>query len=191
MFNAIWCTMIAFSVVLSFFTGTGAQVADAATKGALDAVKMSIEMLGIIAFWNGIMNIASKSGLVEKMAMVFRPVYRMLFKNIDEKSDLGKNILMNITANVLGLSNAATPFGLKAMREMGKTAKGTASDDMVLFIVMNTASMQLLPTTLISMRSGAKSVAPAEIIVPVWIVSVIALVIGILFAKYVKKADTH
>lgn len=191
MFNAIWCIMITFSVVLSFFTGTGAQVADAAAKGALDAVTMSIEMLGIIAFWNGIMNIASKSGLVEKLAAVFRPVYRSLFKNIDENSELGKNILMNLTANILGLGNAATPFGLKAMREMGKTANGTASDDMVLFLVMNTASMQLLPTTLIAMRSSAKSSAPSEIIVPIWIVSVLALIIGILFAKYVKKADIH
>lgn len=187
MFGTIWCVMIAFSVILSFFTGRGAQVADAAMQGALEAVKMSIEMLGMIAFWNGIMNIAMQCGLVEKLAVIFRPVYRKLFKNIDENSEAGKNILLNLTANVLGLGNAATPFGLKAMREIGKTAGGTASDDAVLFIVMNTASMQLLPTTLIAMRSAAKSAAPSEIIVPVWIVSVLALAIGIFFAKFMKK----
>lgn len=187
MFGTIWCVMIAFSVILSFFTGRGAQVADAAIQGALEAVKMSIEMLGMIAFWNGIMNIAIQCGMVEKLAVIFRPVYRKLFKNIDENSEAGKNILLNLTANVLGLGNAATPFGLKAMREIGKTAGGTASDDAVLFIVMNTASMQLLPTTLIAMRSAAKSAAPSEIIVPVWIVSVLALAIGIFFAKFMKK----
>lgn len=187
MFSTIWCTMVAFSVVLSFFTGTGTQVADAAMQGALDAVKMSIEMLGIIAFWNGIMNIAASCGLVEKLALLFRPIYRKLFKNIDENSETGKNILLNLTANVLGLGNAATPFGLKAMREIGKTAHGRASDDAVLFIVMNTASMQLLPTTLIAMRSAAKSAAPSEIIVPVWIVSALALAVGIFFAKFIKK----
>ncbi len=187
MFGTIWCVMIAFSVILSFFTGRGAQVADAAMQGALEAVKMSIEMLGMIAFWNGIMNIAMQCGLVEKLAVIFRPVYRKLFKNIDENSEAGKNILLNLTANVLGLGNAATPFGLKAMREIGKTAGGTASDDAVLFIVMNTASMQLLPTTLIALRSAAKSAAPSEIIVPVWIVSVLALAIGIFFAKFMKK----
>ena len=86
MFGTIWCVMIAFSVILSFFTGRGAQVADAAIQGALEAVKMSIEMLGMIAFWNGIMNIAIQCGMVEKLAVIFRPVYRKLFKNIDENS---------------------------------------------------------------------------------------------------------
>ena len=187
MFNGIWCAMICFSVILSFFTGTGKQVSDAAMQGALEAVTMCIEMLGIMAFWNGIMTVASDSGLVEKMAKLFKPIYRKLFKNIDENSEAGKNILLNLTANVLGLGNAATPFGLKAMHELGKTAKGKATDDMVLFIVMNTASMQILPTTLIAMRSAAKSMAPSEILIPVWVVSLLALAVGIIFAKYFKK----
>ena len=103
----------------------------------------------------------------------------MFFKKIPEESVAGKNILMNIAANILGLGNAATPFGLKAMEEMGKNSGSRATDEMIIFLVLNTASIQLLPTTIISLRGEAGSAAPSEILVPVWIVSIFALVMGL------------
>lgn len=187
MFNYIWCGMIMMSVITSFFTGNINQVANAAMEGAASAVTMSLELLGIMAFWNGIMNIAGASGIIDKLAVVIKPVYRLCFKNIPPDSAAGRNILLNITANVMGLGNAATPFGLKAMEEMGKTANGTATDEMVRFLVLNTASIQLLPTTMISMRAMAGSANPAEILVPVWIVSVCALAMGLFAASVFKK----
>ena len=126
------------------------------------------------------MNIASESGLIEKFSGLLRPIYRRLFKKIPVNSVAGKNILMNIAANILGLGNAATPFGLKAMEEMGKNAGGRATNEMVVFLVLNTASIQLLPTTIIALRGEAGAVAPSDILVPVWIVSVFALVMGLL-----------
>ena len=104
----------------------------------------------------------------------------LFFRRIPEKSVAGKNILMNITANILGLGNAATPFGLKAMEEMGKNADGRATDEMITFLVLNTASIQLIPTTVIALRGDAGSSAPSDIMIPVWIVSVFALVVGLL-----------
>lgn len=180
MFNYIWAGMILFSIILSFFTGRVEEVALAASQGAAKAITVCLEMAGIMMLWNGLMNIASESGLIELFSKVIRPVYRLFFRRIPEKSVAGKNILMNITANILGLGNAATPFGLKAMEEMGKNADGRATDEMITFLVLNTASIQLIPTTVIALRGDAGSSAPSEIMIPVWIVSVFALVVGLL-----------
>ena len=172
--------MIAFSIILSFFTGRVDEVALAASSGAAGAVTTCLEIAGIMMLWSGLMNIASESGLIEKFSKLLRPIYRRFFKRIPENSVAGKNILMNIAANILGLGNAATPFGLKAMEEMGKSAGGRATNEMIVFLVLNTASIQLLPTTIIALRGEAGSSAPSEILVPVWIVSVFALVMGLL-----------
>jgi len=172
--------MIAFSIILSFFTGRVDEVALAASSGAAGAVTTCLEIAGIMMLWSGLMNIASESGLIEKFSKLLRPIYRRFFKRIPENSVAGKNILMNIAANILGLGNAATPFGLKAMEEMGKSAGGRATNEMIVFLVLNTASIQLLPTTIIALRGEAGSSAPSDILVPVWIVSVFALAMGLL-----------
>ena len=186
MFGYIWAGMILFSVILSFINGRAELVASAASSGAADAVQMCISLIGIMAFWNGLMNIAEKSGLVSKTAKFLRPLFKRFFPNTSPDSVAGKNMLLNITANILGLGNAATPFGLNAMEEMGRDGKTTASDDMIMFLIFNTASIQLIPTTVIAMRSAAGSAAPSEIIIPVWIVSVIALITGIFAARRFK-----
>lgn len=191
MFHYIWAGMILFSIIVSFFTGRGEAVAAAATAGAQGAVMLSLELIGIVALWNGLMNIANASGLIGKLSRVLRPVYRLCFPHISPESKAGQNILLNVTANVLGLGNAATPFGLKAMQELGRDAKGTATNEMVLFLVLNTASIQLIPTTVISMRAAAGSAAPSDIILPVWIVSVVALSAGLLAARLFQRGDGH
>ncbi len=183
MFNYIWAVMILISVVFSFFSGTAETVTSAAAEGGIAAVEFSLELIGIMAFWNGIMNIAEKSGIIQKFAKVIKPVFRKLFKSVDPKSPAAENMLMNITANILGLGNGATPFGIKAMKELGKPAGGIATDDMIMFLVFNTASIQLIPTTVIAMRSAAGSSMPSEITVPVWIVSCAALAVGIFVAR--------
>ncbi len=187
MFSYIWAGMILFSIVLSLFTGKGEEVALAATEGAAEAVTTCIEIAGIMALWNGLMNIASESGLIASFSKAIKPVYKLFFKNIPSDSRAGKNILLNITANILGLGNAATPFGLAAMEEMGKDADGRATDEMIVFVLLNTASIQLLPTTIISLRAAAGSVSPSDIIVPVWIVSVFAFVMGLIGIALFKR----
>ena len=186
MFNWIWAGMILFSIILSFINGSAEAVAAAASAGAGDAVQMSLELVGITAFWSGIMNIAQKSGVVDIAATKMKPLFKLLFKNTSPESEEGGYMLLNITANILGLGNAATPFGLKAMKEMNKSGGDTATDDMVMFLVLNTASIQLIPTTVISMRAAAGSAAPSDIIMSVWIVSAAALAVGIAAARWLK-----
>ncbi len=186
MFNYIWAGMILFAIILSFFNGTAAKVSAAAANGSAEAVKMCVELIGVMAFWNGIMNIAKKGGIVDKTAKFLKPIFKKVFKKVSPDSDTGKNMLMNITANILGLGNAATPFGLSAMKDLGKAANGTATDDMIMFLIFNTASIQLIPTTVISLRTAASSASPSEIIVPVWIVSAVALTAGIIAARRMK-----
>jgi len=183
MFGYIWVGMIIFSLIVGLFSGNGEAVALAAAEGAQSGVTMTLELLGIIAFWNGIMKIAEEGGIINILSRVIKPVYKCFFKGIPIDGKAGKNILMNITANILGLGNAATPFGIKAMQELGKTAGGIATNEMIMFLVFNTASIQLIPTTVISMRAASGSGAPSEIIIPVWIVSVTALTVGIITAK--------
>lgn len=180
MFNYIWAGMIIFSIILSIFTGRVEAVALAASEGAAKAVTTCLEIAGIMMLWNGLMNIASESGLIGVFSKIIRPVYSVFFKKIPENSVAGKNILMNITANILGLGNAATPFGLKAMEELGKGSTGRATDEMIIFLILNTASIQLLPTTVISLRGEAGAATPSDILIPVWMVSVFALVMGLI-----------
>ena len=180
MFNYIWAGMIVFSIILSIFTGRVEEVALAASSGAASAVTTCLEIAGIMMLWSGLMNIASESGLINIFSGLIRPIYRLFFKKIPENSVAGKNILMNVAANVLGLGNAATPFGLKAMEKLGENAEGKATNEMITFLVLNTASIQLLPTTIIALRGEAGSASPSDILVPVWIVSVFALIMGLL-----------
>lgn len=187
MFNYIWAGIIIFSIILSFFTGKTEAVSLAATEGAKKAVTSLIEIAGIMMLWNGLMNIASESGLINKFAKVIKPIYKLFFKKIPETSKAGKNILMNIAANILGLGNAATPFGINAMEELGKDAKGRATDEMIAFLLLNTASIQLIPATIISLRGGAGSTSPSDIIIPVWIVSIFAFLMGVLGLMVFKK----
>ena len=135
------------------------------------------------------MNVAQKSGLLEKLSKLIDPLISRLFKGV--KSEKAKQaILMNITANIFGIGNAATPFGIKAMEEMQRENKNfTATNDMCMFVVLNTASIQLIPTTLFALRSSYGSADPYKILPAVWIVSVVALTFGIFAAKIMEKRN--
>lgn len=184
MLNYVWSGLVIISIICSVFLGNTEDLSKALVDSGASSIELIITMAGIICLWTGIMKIAVESGLTSVFAKVFSPLLRPLFPNLDKDSDAFKSISMNISANLLGLGNAATPFGLKAMEQLHTLNKkaDTASNEMVIFVVMNTASLQLLPTTLASLRQSYGSSAPFEIIVPVWISSACALAAALICA---------
>lgn len=185
MMNVIWTVLISLSFIISVFTGKIEETASAAMEGAAEAVEISISILGVMCFWMGIMRIAEKANLLNKFSNWLKPLVSKLFKGI-KREETRTAVVMNITANLLGLGNAATPLGLKAMELMDKEngRKGIATNDMCLFVVLNTASIQLIPTTLFALRASYGSQKPYIILPCVWIVSIAAAVCGILAARW-------
>lgn len=189
MINYIWFAMIFFGIIFALFTGNADKITEAIVGGSNNTVNFVIELTGIMCFWCGVMKVAEKSGLTKILAKMLRPVLKVLFKDAakDEKA-LGA-IVMNLTANMMGLSNAATPFGIKAMEEMDRINRKSsiASNDMALFLVMNAACIQLVPTTIISIRAAAGSQNPGIIIIPAIISTGVALIVGIVCCKILQK----
>ncbi len=189
MMNYIWAGMILLAYIFALFTGRIEAVTQGALDGAKNAVEMVLSLLGMMCFWTGLLEIAKRSGLTEKLSALLRPLTRILFPQLDRKSPALSAIVMNMIANILGLSNAATPLGLKAMTELDRLNGGskTASDAMCMFVVINTASINLIPTTIITLRSAAGSADPFGIIVPVWICSILSITVGVLMVKLFQK----
>lgn len=189
MLGYIWAGMIIFSYIFSILTGRTTSVTEAALSGAADAVSLTISMLGITCFWSGIMEIAKKSNLTEKIAKIMSPLISRLFPDISKNSPAYSAIIMNIIANLLGLSNAATPLGLRAMAELKRenNNKPLASDAMCMFVLINTASVTLIPSTVIALRAASGSFYPFEIILPAWISSFCTLFAGIALYKFLTK----
>ncbi len=185
MMNYIWAGMIVLSLVFSLFAGTVSEVSEAVLSGANSAVELVLSILGIMCFWSGMMEIGKRSGLTTALSRILRPVLKHLFPDVDENGEAMNYISLNISANLLGLGNAATPFGLAAMKELKKQSADSdrATDSMLLFVVMNTASIQLLPTTIGAYRAKYASENPFDILPCVWVTSIIALAVGITVAK--------
>ena len=189
MLNYIWAGMIIISYGFAAAGGRLEAVTQAGLDAAGAAVSMLIGLLGIMCFWSGIMEIAKRSGLTEKIAAAIQPVSRLLFPQLDSRSPALSAIVMNMMANFLGLSNAATPLGLKAMKELDRENGGddTASDSMCMFVVINTAALDIIPTTVIALRSAAGSSDPFGIIVPAWISSCAAIFAGVIAARLFER----
>ena len=189
MINYIWFILIFLGILVALFTGNGAVISETIVNSCDGTVKFIIGLVGIMCFWCGVMKVAEKSGLTEKLAKLMKPILKLLFKDAgkDEKA-LGA-IVMNLTANMMGLSNAATPFGIKAMEEMDRLNpnKGRASNDMALFLVMNAACIQLVPSTIISIRAAAGSSNPGAIIIPAIISTGTAALVGIVCCKILQR----
>jgi len=184
MLNYIWGALMLVSLVVAAFTGRLEAVTTGAMNGASDAVTLSISLLGIMCLWTGLMKIASSSGIINIFARVLRPLTKILFPRLPQNSPAMDCIVMNMVANLFGMSNAATPLGLKAMKELSRLERGNiASDNMCMFVVINSASLQLIPSTVIAIRQSIGSSNPFEIIMPVWIASLIALIVGVSAAK--------
>lgn len=193
MMNWIWFALIAISVIFGIATGHINAVSQASLMGASNAVTLFITLLGSICLWNGVMKIADASGVTKGLALLLSPVTKRLFPDLKPDSSGMKAVSMNIAANFLGLGNAATPFGLAAMKEMAKHAreKGVATDSMAMFIVVNTASLQLIPTTIAVIRLKYGSSAPFDILPCVWLASVVTLLCGILLARIFERYDSQ
>lgn len=189
MINYIWFVMIFLGILVGLLTGNGEGISKAVINSADSTVSLIIGLVGLMCFWCGVMKVAEKSGFTNKLAKLLRPILKLIFKEAakDEKA-LGA-IIMNITANMMGLGNAATPFGIKAMQEMDRLNKnkGTASNDMTLFLVLNSACIQLVPSTVISIRAAYNSNNPGMIILPAVIASTFAAVTGVLLCKLLQR----
>lgn len=189
MMKYIFGGLVLLSVVIGFLRGDAGTVSNALISSCSDAVTLCISLCGIICLWSGIMRVAQSSGLTEIVAKGLGPVLKRLFKGISQKGEAMQYIVLNITANLLGLGNASTPFGIAAVKALEKEEKAeeNASDNMILFVVLNTASLQLIPTTAAALRLNHGSAAPMEILPAVWAVSVINVILTVLGAKLMGK----
>lgn len=185
MMKWIFGGLMILSVFFAIFTGNIGNLNTAILSECGNAVALCISLCGIICFWSGIMQAAKKAGIVDFLGRLFRPVIKHIYKGIDVSGKAMGYIVLNLTANMLGLGNASTPFGLAAMSELQKEecCGDTASDNMIMFVVMNTASLQIIPTTAAALRLKNGSAAPMEILPCVWIVSAASVTAVILLAK--------
>ena len=187
--NYIWYFLIVISIVFGAINGTLGEVAKAIFTGTELAVKIVLTLLGIMTFWLGIMKIAEKSGIVEFLSKLLNPVARKIFPEIPKDSPIIGDVAMNFSANALGLANAATPIGIKAiegMQQLNKD-KNSASDPMCTLLAMNTAGFQLILATVIAILAANGAENPTEIILPTLIVTSTAFVSAILIAKLLKR----
>lgn len=189
MLNVIWPLFIIVSFAYAILTGNVENVNNSIFESAENTVSLCITLLGTLCLWNGIMEIATSTNLIKKLTRILKPVIKFLFPEIKRDSKAEEEISLNMITNILGLGNAATPIGLKAMRTMQdeNKQKDTLSNSMVMFIVINTASLQLIPTTVIAIRTSLESNNPTEIIFPVWIATIIAAVTAITITKVLLK----
>ena len=179
----IWTGMVVLSLVFGLFTGNLDAVADAAMDGAASAVELSVSMAGILCLWSGVMEIMNVCGLSAGLARAFRPILRRLMPQASRDEKTLAALSANVSAN-LGLGNAATPLGIQAARRMARGCSGTASDELCLLVVLNTASIQLLPATIASVRSASGAQSPFDILPAVWLASALSVVVGVLTAKF-------
>ena len=188
MLNILWPVFIIISIVYAIFSGNIENLNNSIFESAESAVNLTLTLLGMTCLWSGIMEIASKTKIIDYLSKFLKPIVNKLFSGLNEESY--NNIIMNIIANILGLGNAATPLGLKAMKELQKENgdKEVLSDNMMMLIVLNTASLQIIPTTIIAVRSSLGSTNPTKIIFPVWISTICAAIVGIIFTKIIIKS---
>ena len=185
MLNIIWPVFITISVVYGILTGRVEEVNNSIFESTAEAVKLTITFFGTICMWNGIIQIAAKTTLMDKLTKLLNPLMKFLFPEIKKGDKVHEEISMNMIANMLGLGNAATPLGLKAMKSMQKQneKKDTLSNSMAMFIVLNTASLQIIPTTVIAIRSSLGSSNPSGIIIYVWIATIAAAITVVIATK--------
>lgn len=189
MLNKIWPIFIIISIIYAFISGNVESLNNSIFDSLKDAVNISITFLGTICMWNGIMKIVKQTSLIDKLNKLFKPLINFLFPDLKNNENAKKDISMNIIANVLGLGNAATPLGLNAMRTMQKEnlIKDTLTDSMLMFILLNTASLQIIPTTVIAIRASLGSKYPSKVIFGVWVASFTAVLCAVFITKIIFK----
>jgi spore maturation protein A len=178
----VWCIMVLLAALFGFATGNLDAAASAALEGAGSAIQLSISMAGMLCLWSGVMEIMNVCGLSAGLAKLFRPLLRRLLPNACRDEETLAAVSANVSANLLGLGNAATPLGIQAARRMARGCHGIASDELCLLVVLNTASIQLLPATIASVRSAAGCQTPFDILPSVWLSSALSVTVGLLTA---------
>lgn len=186
MVNYIWVILTVIGIVFAMFNGTMHEVNQAIFQGAKDAVTLCIGLVSILVFWLGMMKIAEEAGILKWLAKAFKPIIRPLFPDVPANHPAMGYILSNMIANMFGLGNAATPLGLKAMEQLQtlNKQKDLASRSMVTFLAINTASVTILPTTVIAIRLNYNSASPAEIVVPTLVTTILSAIAAILIDRY-------
>ena len=177
----LWTGMVAVSLVFGILTGSVGELGGAALEGATAAVELCVSMAGIMCLWTGVMEVMEQCGLSAALARLFRPLLRRLFPNASRDEETLVAISANLSANLLGLGNAATPLGIRAARRMAQG--GTASHELCQLVVLNSASIQLLPTTVAGVRSALGSADPFDILPAVWTASLLSVLAGLAAAK--------
>ncbi len=190
--NYIFVILICTSIIVSFFNGSCESLVTGMLEGCNLAIKVAFSLIGIMAFWLGIMRVAERSGFIKILSKIIYPITKKIFKDIDKNSPTLGNISMSLGANALGLTNAATPIGIRVMQELQETnkEKDTATDSMCLFLAMNTAGFQIIPATVIAILVGLGATNPTKIIIPTLIVTTLTFFISILIALLLKKIWT-
>ncbi len=189
MLNILWPIFIIISYMYSCFSGNIENINNSIFESCKTAVELTITFLGTITLWSGIMQIAKDSSLSQKLTHLLNPIIHFLFPEINKKDKVYEEISLNIIANILGLGNAATPLGLKAMKSLSdkNNSKTTLSNSMAMLILLNTASLQIIPTTVIAIRTSLGSAEPTKIVFPVWISTIFAAFAGVLAVKFFIK----
>ena len=187
--NVLWLIMLSLSIVFAVFTGNLEEFTKAIFEGAKAAVEISLYLLGIVSVWMGITKVLEDSGLIYRIAHLFKPIISRLFKNIPGDHPSITAITLNVLANVFGLGNAATPLGIKAMQELDalNEDKGTVTPEMMTFIVINTASIQLIPFSVIGILANFGHSNPAAVVFPVLIATAISAVTALLVLSVFRK----
>lgn len=183
----VWVILLFVSVVFGVLTGSAGAVGAAAVQGAESAVELTLSLAGPMIFYSALLEVMERSGLTEKLSRSLRPVLGRLFPGVARDGAVMDSLSANVSANLLGLGNAATPLGIEAAKGMSRSSPGAASDELCLLVVCNTASIQLLPTTVAAVRAAAGCESPFDILPAVWLASALSVGAGILACKLLSR----
>ena len=191
MLNIFWPCSIVISIIISILTGSLENLNNSVFESTETAVQLTITLIGTMCLWSGIMEIAVNTSIIDKIKRLLKPLMKFLFPKMRAQDKEYEEICMNMISNLLGLGNAATPLGLKAMETMQRKneQKDKLTDEMAMLIVLNTASLQIIPTTVIAIRTSLGSNNPTQIIVPVWIATLTSAISAIIATKFFIKLE--
>lgn len=187
--KTIWIVLIGLGLIFSFVNGRPGTVTDVLFFDLQKSVELIISLLPIMAFWTGLMAIVEKTGILNKLAIIIRPLVKFLFKEVQDNTKAVNAIIMTIAANMLGIGNSATAFGIKAMQEMQliNRDKLTANNAMCMFLIINVSSIQLIPLNIIKLRADSGAAVPSDIMIPTIVATTFSTAVAIIAAKYYER----
>ena len=189
--SKLWFGLISLGLLFSFINKSPETVTNVLFFEIEKSVELILNLLPIMAFWTGLMRIVEKTNILNKLSSFLKPLVRYLFKDVQNDANAVNAILLTLAANLFGIGNSATAFGIKAMQEMQKSNlnKKTATKAMCMFLIINVSSIQLIPLNVIKLRADSGSVAPSEIMVPTLLVTAFSTMVAIIFAKYYEGKE--